>query len=137
MQETDIPALPRGVRLHHDQVRETWVLLAPERAITLDAIGHAILNEVDGIRSFERRPVRFHGLRNGVQRLRFHLGRRSGDHPGGSTRRLTHLTHVGRDIHLIHVEALCRSAHDAPSCTQVFRGPKLYALSPQLVDQPR
>ena len=52
MLETDIPALPRGVRLHHDRVRDTWVLLAPERAITLDAIGHAILTEVDGSRSF-------------------------------------------------------------------------------------
>ncbi len=52
MLETDIPALPRGVRLHRDTVRETWVLLAPERAVTLDAVGHAILNEVDGTRSF-------------------------------------------------------------------------------------
>jgi pyrroloquinoline quinone biosynthesis protein D len=48
----DIPTLPRGVRLHHDKVRDTWVLLAPERAITLDAVGHAILTEVDGTRSF-------------------------------------------------------------------------------------
>ncbi|WP_421904231.1 pyrroloquinoline quinone biosynthesis peptide chaperone PqqD [Mameliella sp.] len=48
----DIPTLPRGVRLHYDKVRETWVLLAPERAITLDAVGHAILSEVDGARSF-------------------------------------------------------------------------------------
>lgn len=52
MQVDEIPALPRGVRLHHDKVRETWVLLAPERAITLDAVGHAILTEVDGARSF-------------------------------------------------------------------------------------
>lgn len=52
MNLSDIPALPRGVRLHYDKIRETWVLLAPERAITLDAIGHAILSEVDGARSF-------------------------------------------------------------------------------------
>ena len=52
MKPEDIPALPRGVRLHFDKVRDTWVLLAPERAITLDAIGHAILSEVDGTRSF-------------------------------------------------------------------------------------
>lgn len=52
MDTTEIPALPRGVRLHFDQVRETWVLLAPERAVTLDAVGHAILNEIDGARSF-------------------------------------------------------------------------------------
>ncbi|WP_120634967.1 pyrroloquinoline quinone biosynthesis peptide chaperone PqqD [Ruegeria sp. EL01] len=48
----EIPTLPRGVRLHYDKVREKWVLLAPERAVTLDQIGHAILNEVDGQRSF-------------------------------------------------------------------------------------
>jgi len=51
MEPGDVPALPRGVRLYYDRVRETWVLLAPERALTLDAIGHAILAEVDGIRS--------------------------------------------------------------------------------------
>lgn len=53
MQGSDVPALPRGVRLHFDKVRDTWVLLAPERAITLDMIGHAILQEVDGARSFQ------------------------------------------------------------------------------------
>ncbi|MDD9717401.1 MULTISPECIES: pyrroloquinoline quinone biosynthesis peptide chaperone PqqD [Dinoroseobacter] len=52
MEAGDIPELPRGVRLHFDKVRETWVLLAPERAVTLDAIGHAILSEIDGTRSF-------------------------------------------------------------------------------------
>lgn len=46
-----IPTLPRGVRLHHDRVRNAWVLLAPERAITLDAVGHAILSRIDGTRS--------------------------------------------------------------------------------------
>jgi pyrroloquinoline quinone biosynthesis protein D len=44
----DRPVLPRGVRLHWDRVRQTWALLAPERAIRLDAAGHAILAEVDG-----------------------------------------------------------------------------------------
>ncbi|MEO9517217.1 MAG: pyrroloquinoline quinone biosynthesis peptide chaperone PqqD [Paracoccaceae bacterium] len=52
MDSADIPALPRGVRLHFDKVRDKWVLLAPERAVTLDPIGHAILSEVDGARSF-------------------------------------------------------------------------------------
>ncbi len=52
MNREDIPYLPRGVRVHRDRVREAWVLLAPERAITLDAIGHAIMTEVDGRRSF-------------------------------------------------------------------------------------
>ncbi len=42
------PVLPRGVRVHRDRVRDAWVLLAPERAITLDPIGHAILTEIDG-----------------------------------------------------------------------------------------
>ncbi|WP_424985406.1 pyrroloquinoline quinone biosynthesis peptide chaperone PqqD [Microbulbifer sp. S227A] len=49
---TDIPFLPRGVRMHFDKLRDSWVLLAPERAITLDGIGHAILSEIDGQRSF-------------------------------------------------------------------------------------
>lgn len=46
-----IPALPRGVRVHFDKVRDTWVLLAPERTVTLDPIAHAILSEIDGKRS--------------------------------------------------------------------------------------
>ncbi|WP_146588755.1 pyrroloquinoline quinone biosynthesis peptide chaperone PqqD [Puniceibacterium confluentis] len=50
--EQDVPYLPRGVRIHRDTVRDAWVLLAPERAITLDAIAHAILTEIDGARSF-------------------------------------------------------------------------------------
>ena len=53
IQGADIPVMPRGVRLHRDTVRDRWVLLAPERAVTLDDIGHAILSEVDGTRSFE------------------------------------------------------------------------------------
>jgi pyrroloquinoline quinone biosynthesis protein D len=52
MRAEDVPSLPRGVRLHFDKVRDTWVLLAPERAVTLDMIGHAILSRVDGARSF-------------------------------------------------------------------------------------
>lgn len=45
---TAVPVMPRGVRLHFDKVRDGWVLLAPEHAIQLDAIGHAILSEIDG-----------------------------------------------------------------------------------------
>lgn len=52
MEAACVPSLPRGVRLHFDKVRDTWVLLAPERAVTLDMVGHAILSEVDGSRSF-------------------------------------------------------------------------------------
>lgn len=52
MNDAAIPVMPRGVRLHRDQVRDRWVLLAPERTIALDAIGHAILSELDGATSF-------------------------------------------------------------------------------------
>ncbi len=50
--ETQTPTLPRGVRLHHCDVREGWFLLAPERALKMDAIGVAILNAVDGDKTF-------------------------------------------------------------------------------------
>lgn len=42
------PVLLRGVRTHWDAVRNSWVLLAPERAMALDEIGAAILAEADG-----------------------------------------------------------------------------------------
>ncbi|WP_297770988.1 pyrroloquinoline quinone biosynthesis peptide chaperone PqqD [uncultured Roseovarius sp.] len=51
MTPEEIPHLPRGVRLHYDRVREDWVLLAPERAVRLDPVGHAILSRVDGASS--------------------------------------------------------------------------------------
>ena len=47
-----VPRLLSGVRPKHDAVRDTWVLLAPERAVRLDAIGVAILEETDGARPF-------------------------------------------------------------------------------------
>ena len=50
--DSAVPVIPRGVRLHHDKVRERWVLLAPERTIKLDPIGHAILLEIDGTLNF-------------------------------------------------------------------------------------
>lgn len=50
---TDVPVIPRGVRLHEDKVRGRWVLLAPERTIDLDSVGHAILSEIDDNRTFE------------------------------------------------------------------------------------
>ncbi len=43
------PVLPPGVRLHWDAVRGSHVLLAPERALMLDDIGHAILSRIDGV----------------------------------------------------------------------------------------
>jgi len=43
-----IAFLPRGVRTHWDNVRETDVLLAPERVVVLDQIGLAILSRLNG-----------------------------------------------------------------------------------------
>lgn len=48
----DRPYLPRGVRMHDDDVRGRKVLLAPEKAIELDEIGVAILSRLDGDASF-------------------------------------------------------------------------------------
>ncbi|MEL7467136.1 MAG: pyrroloquinoline quinone biosynthesis peptide chaperone PqqD [Pseudomonadota bacterium] len=50
--ETDVPFLPRGVRVHHCAVRKGWYLLAPERAVKMDQIAHAILSATDGDRDF-------------------------------------------------------------------------------------
>jgi pyrroloquinoline-quinone synthase/pyrroloquinoline quinone biosynthesis protein D len=50
----DVPRLPRGVRLRVDQVRNATVLLAPERTFNLDPIAAAVLQLVDGERSFGR-----------------------------------------------------------------------------------
>ncbi|TMV09092.1 pyrroloquinoline quinone biosynthesis peptide chaperone PqqD [Ruegeria sediminis] len=47
----DRPYLPRGVRVVEDRVRGGKVLLAPEKAIALDAIGVAILSRVTGTAS--------------------------------------------------------------------------------------
>ncbi len=49
MKPSDRPRLPRGVRLHHDRVRDTPVLLGPEVALMLDPIGKAVLDEIDGL----------------------------------------------------------------------------------------
>jgi pyrroloquinoline quinone biosynthesis protein D len=51
MKDASVPCLPRGVRLHYDKVRQTHVLLGPERALILDDISHVILSELDGTRS--------------------------------------------------------------------------------------
>ncbi len=44
------PAFNRGYRLHHDRVRGTTVILAPERLITLSEASIAVLELVDGTR---------------------------------------------------------------------------------------
>jgi len=52
LKDQDRPIILRGVRPHFDKVRNVWLLLAPERALKLDDIGRAILDEVDGERTF-------------------------------------------------------------------------------------
>lgn len=42
------PRLLRGVKLKNDLVRKTWVLLAPERFLRLNAISVDILQRCDG-----------------------------------------------------------------------------------------
>ena len=44
------PRLPRGVKLRHDDARQRWTLLAPERIFEVDAIGAAVLELCDGER---------------------------------------------------------------------------------------
>jgi len=46
-----VPAFNRGFRLRHDQVRDAWVVLAPERLFLLDEPAVEVLKLVDGARS--------------------------------------------------------------------------------------
>jgi pyrroloquinoline quinone biosynthesis protein D len=48
---SDVPRLPRGVRMRFDAVRDAHILLAPERTFDLDATALAVLQLVDGTRS--------------------------------------------------------------------------------------
>lgn len=48
--ENSVPRLGRGVRLKHDEVRGSWMLLAPERMFELDTIAVEIIKRVDGTR---------------------------------------------------------------------------------------
>ena len=45
------PALPRGVRLKHDGVRDEWVLLAPERMIKVNPVAVEVLKRCTGLAS--------------------------------------------------------------------------------------
>ena len=45
------PAFNRGFRMRFDPVRESWVVLAPERLFLLDEPSVAVLQLVDGTRS--------------------------------------------------------------------------------------
>lgn len=42
------PQLPRGVRLREDKLRNRWVLLAPERLLTLNDSALLIVRRCDG-----------------------------------------------------------------------------------------
>ena len=49
--ETSRPVLPRHARLKFDEVRQRWVILAPERVLAPDDIAVEILQLCDGARS--------------------------------------------------------------------------------------
>ena len=49
--ESARPALAPGVRLHFDQRRNLWLLLAPERVIETDGPTPEILKRCDGVRT--------------------------------------------------------------------------------------
>uniref|UniRef100_UPI00334183C9 pyrroloquinoline quinone biosynthesis peptide chaperone PqqD n=1 Tax=Castellaniella defragrans TaxID=75697 RepID=UPI00334183C9 len=48
--QTTVPVLSCGVRLRHDLARGGWVLLAPERIVTLDDTAQAVVALADGRR---------------------------------------------------------------------------------------
>lgn len=50
---TATPKLPRGVRLRRDEVRDEWLLLAPERVLKPDAIAVKVLELCDGVRTVD------------------------------------------------------------------------------------
>lgn len=50
---TAVPKLPRGVRLRRDEVRNVWLLLAPERVLNPDAVAVEVLKLCDGERSVD------------------------------------------------------------------------------------
>ncbi len=48
-----VPIMPRYVKLRHDKGRDRWVLLAPERILTPNAIAIEVLKRCNGIRSVQ------------------------------------------------------------------------------------
>lgn len=46
-----VPTFARGVRLRFDKVRDSWVVLAPERLYVLEGPAAEVLQLVDGVRS--------------------------------------------------------------------------------------
>ncbi len=49
--EASRPVLPRHARLKFDEVRQLWVILAPERVLAPDEIAVEILQLCDGFRN--------------------------------------------------------------------------------------
>jgi pyrroloquinoline quinone biosynthesis protein D len=47
------PRFAPGVRLHHDQARARWVVMAPERMFVPDETALEVLRLVDGIRDLD------------------------------------------------------------------------------------
>ncbi|RBP12919.1 pyrroloquinoline quinone biosynthesis protein D [Roseiarcus fermentans] len=54
METSAKPRLPRGVKLRHDDVRQRWTLLAPERIFEVDGTAAAVLQLCDGERDLGR-----------------------------------------------------------------------------------
>ena len=48
-----MPRLPRHVKMRRDEARGRWLVLAPERVFTPDAVAVAVLQLCDGSRSVE------------------------------------------------------------------------------------
>jgi pyrroloquinoline quinone biosynthesis protein D len=49
--EASRPIMPRHAKLKFDEVRQRWVILAPERVLAPDEISVEILQLCDGVRS--------------------------------------------------------------------------------------
>jgi pyrroloquinoline quinone biosynthesis protein D len=47
------PKFRPGVRLHHDALRDRWVVMAPERMFVPDEIALEVLRLVDGARDLD------------------------------------------------------------------------------------
>jgi pyrroloquinoline quinone biosynthesis protein D len=52
--EASRPVMPRHARLKFDEVRQRWVILAPERVLAPDDIAVEILQLCDGVRSVDQ-----------------------------------------------------------------------------------
>ncbi|GAC1330810.1 MAG: pyrroloquinoline quinone biosynthesis peptide chaperone PqqD [Beijerinckiaceae bacterium] len=48
LSDASVPRLPRGVRLKHDDTRNEWLLLAPERILKADQVAAEILKRCTG-----------------------------------------------------------------------------------------